>query len=287
MSVDTTVAVLGTGTMGAPMARRLAAAGATVRAWNRTAARAMALAEHGVTVAADPAGAVRGADVVLTMLADDEALRKVSAAVLPALAAGQLWVQCSTVSPAATAAAAALARDAGVHFVDAPVLGTRDPAERGALVVLAAGPDEVRGRTEALLAPLARSVRWVGQEPGAATALKLVVNHWVICMVGLLAETLALAEATGVTGEDFLGAIEGGPTGAPLARIKGDAMLADEHPPSFPLRLARKDLGLVRDAAGAMGLPTPLLDGVAEHFDTAIARGWGDEDMAAVHRTSR
>lgn len=281
--MEITVAVLGTGIMGAPMVRRLAAAGAHVRAWNRTGARAEALAGPGVPVAEDPASAVHGADAVLTMLADDAALRAVVAAARPALHRGLLWVQTSTVSPATMAELGDVASAAGVQFVDAPVLGTRRPAERGELVVLASGPDAARPATDALLEPLAQTIRWVG-DVGAGTALKLVVNHWIVGLVGLPAETLDVAAATGVGGAAFFDAIDGSAMAPPYVRLKGDATLAGEHPPSFPLRLAVKDVGVVRDALGAGG--PPVLEAVAARYEAALAAGHGDEDLAAVARVT-
>lgn len=133
--------------------------------------------------------------------------------------------------------------------------------------MLASGPDAARPATGALLEPLARTARWVG-EAGAGTALKLVVNHWIVGHVGLLAETLDVVDGSAV---------------APAyARLKGEAMLAGEHPPSFPLRLAVKDIGLVQDAVAAAGLPAPLLDAVAARYEAALAAGHGDEDLAAL-----
>lgn len=147
--------------------------------------------------------------------------------------------------------------------------------------MLASGPDAARPATGALLEPLARTARWVG-EAGAGAALKLVVNHWIVGLVGLLAETLDVADATGVGGAAFLDAVDGSAVAPAYARLKGEAMLAGEHPPSFPLRLAVKDIGLVQDAVAAAGLPAPLLDAVAARYEAALAAGHGDEDLAAL-----
>jgi 3-hydroxyisobutyrate dehydrogenase len=140
------IAVLGTGTMGAPMARNLAAAGHEVTAYNRSREKAEPLADDGVTVAGDPAAAVRGAEVVVTILADGAAVEAVMGDAVDALEDGAVWAQMSTVGLEATERLVALAREHGVAIVDAPVLGTKAPAEQGALIVLAAGPAEARER---------------------------------------------------------------------------------------------------------------------------------------------
>src|SRR4051812_1542717 len=141
-----TVAVLGTGTMGAPMAVNIARAGQTVRAWNRTAAKAEGL--DGVEAAATVAEAVEGADLVVTMLADGDAVEQVAREALPAMGDGTVWLQMSTVGIEATERLALLAQERGVEFVDAPVIGTKQPAEQGKLTVLASGPREARERAK-------------------------------------------------------------------------------------------------------------------------------------------
>src|SRR4051794_7264497 len=135
--MDKTIAVLGTGTMGAPMARNLADAGFEVRAWNRTAERAEGL---GATVCDDPAAAVDGAPLVMTMLSDGDAVQAVAADMLDAFADGAIWIQASTVGIEATETLMRTAAERGVAFVDAPMLGTKQPAEEGRLTVLASGP---------------------------------------------------------------------------------------------------------------------------------------------------
>ncbi|HLL57096.1 MAG TPA: NAD-binding protein [Rubrobacteraceae bacterium] len=127
---------------------------------------------------------------------------------------------------------------------------------------------------------------WLG-EAGAGSSLKLVTNNWIVGLLGTLAETVALAEAVGVDPSQFLQAIEGGPLGVPYAQIKGQMMIGKEFPTSFSAKLARKDAGLVLEAAGASGLRLPLTEAVAAHFDEAINAGHGEEDMAAIYQTAR
>jgi 3-hydroxyisobutyrate dehydrogenase len=281
MSSLPTVAVLGTGIMGAPMARNLSAAGFPVRAWNRSGEKAAPLAEHGAAVAGSPAEAADGAEIVLTMLADTDA---VLASVDAALDGPDSWVQMSTVGIEGTERCAALAAQRGVAFVDAPVLGTKQPAEDGKLVVLASGPAAERERLEPLFDAVGARTMWLG-EAGAGTRLKLVANSWVLTLVEGLAETITLAEGVGVAPESFLEAISGGLMDCGYAHLKGKAMIERSFEPAFALRLAAKDVRLVEDAGRRHELELPLHAAIAARFAEGVERGNGDLDMAATFLT--
>ncbi len=176
----TTVAMLGTGTMGAAMARNLIGKGFVVQAWNRTPARAEQIT--GATVASTPADAVRGAEVIVTILTDGPTVAGVITEAAPGLAAGQVWAQMSTVGVKATSELVELAAAHGLAYVDAPVLGTRQPAEAGALTVLAAGAPEVRPLVDPVFDAVGSRTVWLADDPAgaAATRLKLVANTWVL-----------------------------------------------------------------------------------------------------------
>lgn len=284
-----TIALLGTGTMGAAMGRNLLGAGFAVRAWNRTSSKAQPLAERGAIVAASPAEAAGGAGILLTMLADGEAVEAAVAGPSGALAAlgdGAVWVQSSTVGLDDTERLARLARQHGVGFVDAPVIGTRQPAEKGELTVLASGPEPALQRCKPVFDAIGSRTIWLG-EAGAGTRLKLVVNTWITGLVATLASTIALASALGVDPEQFLSTIEGGPTGPPYARMKGDLMAAGEYPTSFKVTLAAKDVRLALEAAAEHGADLPLLRVIADLFRGAIKRGLGEADMAAIYEATR
>jgi 3-hydroxyisobutyrate dehydrogenase len=286
MLENTTVAVLGTGIMGAAMARNLLAAGMDVHVWNRTPEKADPLAADGAAVAASPAEATEGAEFMITMLSDTAAVEDaVGEGELSALGEGGVWIQTSTLGMEGSARLAKMASQHGVAYVDAPVLGTRQPAEQGQLIVLASGPEGVRERCAPLLDAIGSTTLWLG-EAGAGTRLKLVVNNWIVGLVGVLAETVAFARGIGVEPERFLETIEGGPLGLPYAHIKGNMMIEDEFPTSFSLALARKDAGLVLEAADAQGLSLAITEAVAGRFDEALEAGHGDEDLAAVYRVS-
>jgi len=273
------VAVLGTGTMGAPMATNVAAAGMTVRAWNRTREHAQGL--EGVEALDTPAEAVDGADLVVTMLADGEAVEEVARQAIDSFPADAAWLQMSTVGIAATERLARLADEHGTAFVDAPVLGTRQPAEQGQLVVLASGPNDARERAKPVFEAVGSRTVELGAA-GEGTRLKLVANAWIAALVSGLAETIAFAEAIGVDPRAFLDAIEGGAMGPPYAQLKGKMMIEGEYPQAFALSLLRKDVGLVLEAAERHGFDAPLAKLVADLADRAIAAGHGDDDMAAI-----
>jgi 3-hydroxyisobutyrate dehydrogenase len=273
------VAVLGTGIMGAPMARNLATAGHEVRAWNRSPEKAQGI--DGVEPAADIAEAVRDADVVVTMLSDAGAVEAVVREALPALD-GRVLVQMSTIGPEATGRLAEQVE----AFVDAPVLGTKAPAEEGKLIVLASGPEDVRERVAPVFDAVGAKTVWLG-EAGAGSRLKLVLNTWLLALTEGLAEAIALAEALGVDPQTFLDTIDGGPMGAPYANFKGKLMIERDFPPSFPLELALKDARLALAAADEQGLRLPVLEAVAEQMRRADEAGHGREDMAATIHASR
>ena len=283
---NATVAVLGTGIMGAAMARNLLAAGMEVRVWNRSRGKAQPLTESGAKVADSPAGAAEGADFLITMLPDAGVVEEVVGArggPLSVLAEGGVWLQTSTVGIEGNERLEKIAAEHGVAYVDAPVLGTKQPAEQGQLVVLASGPEEVRERSQPVFDAVGGETLWLGGA-GAGSRLKLVVNNWIVGLLGVLAETVAFAEATGVDPARFLEVIDGGPLGLPYAQLKGRMMIEEEFPASFSLRLARKDAGLVLEAAEMHGVPLTIAEAVAARFDEAACAGHGEEDMAAVYR---
>jgi 3-hydroxyisobutyrate dehydrogenase len=166
-------------------------------------------------------------------------------------------------------------------FVDAPVLGTKQPAEEGKLVILASGPDDAQERARPVFEAIGQRTTWLG-EAGQGSKLKLVVNNWILAVVEGVAETFALADALGLDGNLFLETIKGGGVDIPYAHAKGTQILARSFPPSFPLRLAEKDARLVLEAAAAAGQAMPLTETVRAQFRRAIELGHGEEDMIAT-----
>ncbi|MGI5239177.1 NAD(P)-dependent oxidoreductase [Dactylosporangium sp. CA-139066] len=278
-----TLAVLGTGIMGAAIARNWLRAGHDLRVWNRTRATAEPLAADGAVVAGSPADAVRGADPVVTMLFDADSVAEVMRAAAPGLAPGTLWLQLSTVGADGADALAALAGELGLVYVDAPVLGTRAPAEQGKLNVLASGPENARARVEELAAPIAAKVTWLG-EAGRGSRAKLVVNSWVVTSVAALAQSVALADALGV---DFLSLISGGALDMPYAQVKAPLMRERGYPPAFPASGAAKDARLVGELAAREGVDGSVAEAARALYEEVVARGFADADMAAVYEAVR
>ena len=275
------VTVLGTGAIGYGMATSLLRNGIATTVWNRTRAKAEPLADLGATVADDPVTAVKGADVVVTALFDADADAAVMAQALPAMAPGAVWVQSSTIGATGTARLAALADEHGVPFVDAPVLGTRKPALAGKLVVLASAPPEVRPLVQPVLDAIGTRTVWVADEPGPASRLKLVANAWIATLTAGVGQSIALAQAWGLDPQLFLDAIDGGQPDSPYAHIKGAAMMSGDFDPQFELAGLRKDLTLIAADARTAGVPTDLVDALAQAYATAAGTG-APRDIAAV-----
>ena len=181
---------------------------------------------------------------------------------------------------------AELATRSHLRFVDAPVSGSKEPAERGELIVLAGGAPELEVRVKPVLEAIGRRTVWLG-EVGAGTRAKLAMNAWVTGVVALLAETVTLSEALDLDPRLFLDLLKGGPSDSPYAQLKGKAMIEGQVAPSFSLRLAHKDLRLIVEAVRAAGASLPVLAAIEEKFDRAERQGHGDEDLASVIAADR
>ena len=279
------VALLGSGIMGAGMGRSMLRAGLPLTVWNRTHTKAEALAAEGASVAATPADAVRDAQVIVTMLADGDTVAGTMAAAAPGVRAGQVWAQTSTVGVAALERLARFAREHDLIFVDSPVLGTRQPAEQGALTVFAAGPDEARPFAQPVFDAIGQKTRWLG-EAGTASRLKLVVNSWVLSVTTGAAEALALARGLDIDPRLFLQSVSGGPLDSPYLQTKAAAILEGDFSPSFTVALAGKDARLITEAAEAAGVRLDVAPAVAARFRRAAELGHAEQDMAATYFAS-
>jgi 3-hydroxyisobutyrate dehydrogenase len=282
------VAVLGTGIMGTGMAHSLLRTGLDVTVWNRSSGRAAPLAADGARVAGSPPEAVADADAVISILWDGNSVADVMADALPAAPDGVLWVQASTVSVHdADDMLAALADGCGARYVDAPVLGTRQPAEEGKLTVLAAGPEELRDPLAPVFGAIAARTVWVSERPGDGTRLKLVANSWVATIVAATAQSIALAEGLGLDPRGFLDMMRGSAVDAPYMHVKGQAIIAGQFAPSFAVDGAVKDTGLIAAAMRESGTDATLMEAVESQYRKASDAGYGSEDMAAVFRAFR
>jgi 3-hydroxyisobutyrate dehydrogenase len=280
---NATVAVLGAGIMGAAMARNLAAAGLTTRVWDRDTSATDPLADAGAVVAASARDAVRDAGVVLTMLPTAAAVESVifDGRLAEEFADGSVWAQMGTIGVEATKRVAdrLAAQRPGVMFVDAPVSGSKGPAEQGQLLILASGPAAAAGVVRPVFDVIGRKTVWLGAA-GRGSQVKLVVNAYLSMLVEGVAETMELADRLGISHPQLAEVIEGGPLDAPLADAKFHKMDRGDFAAEFPLEWAVKDVDLVIGAAG--GQPPPMLAALSGQWHAAVAAGYGRQDISAA-----
>jgi 3-hydroxyisobutyrate dehydrogenase len=277
------VAVLGMGAMGRGMAASALRAGIPVIVWDRRMEAARDLAGRGAQVAASAADAARQAGVVVTMVTDAEAVLSVARdqGMLAALAPGAVWVQMSTIGVAGTDAVVALAaaERPDVVLLDAPVSGSREPAERGELTIFASGPGEARSRVAPLFDALGQRTVWVGPA-GAGTRLKLVSNTWLAFANEAVSASVALARRLGLATGTVVDALGGAPLVSPWQAAKLQRIAEGEFSPQFALSLALKDVHLALQAAGDGRLE--VLACLAGEWQRAVDQGLGDQDLTVV-----
>jgi 3-hydroxyisobutyrate dehydrogenase len=277
------VAVLGTGIMGSAMARNLIAAKLHTTVWDRSPSATDPLAEAGADVAGSPREAVEGARVVITMLPTADVVNTIvfDAKAAEAFAGGAVWAQMGTIGLAATAefseTLSKLRPD--VLFVDAPVSGSKGPAEAGQLLILASGPSDASEVLAPAFSAIGRKTVWLG-EAGQGSRMKLVVNAYLAALIEGVAEALELADQLGVESSKLAEAIEGGPLDAPLADAKLHKMEQHDYAAEFPLEWALKDVDLALAAAGADRLP--MLAALSQQWRAAVDAGHGRQDVSAV-----
>ncbi len=285
MTSQPAIAFLGLGRMGQPMAMNLVRAGFRVRVWNRTLSRTRDFAAAGGIPAASPADATRGADIVITMLADGPAVRSAMdrpEGGLDGAGPGQTWVQMSTVGAQWTSRLAGLAAAHKVSYVDAPVSGSEGPARTGDLVILASGPAAVRDRLAPVFAALGRATVWLG-EAGAGSRAKLVLNNMLVDLVEATAEALTFARGLDLDPADIVELLRQTPLGSPYVIQKASTMLAGDFRPAFALKHAVKDADLAVDAAHDSDMTLALTEALLPRWRQAASAGHAEEDLAAVY----
>ncbi|MFE1297816.1 NAD(P)-dependent oxidoreductase [Streptomyces sp. NPDC058731] len=280
------VGFIGLGVMGQPMALRLAAAGTPLTVWNRTPSRAEPLRAAGATVADDAAAVFAGADAVLLMLADETAVDAVLARHTPDFAArvaGRIVVHMGTTSPEYSHTLEAEVRAAGGRYAEAPVSGSRVPAEQGRLVALLAGEEAAVSAVRPLLAPMCGQTFVCGAAPNALL-MKLAVNLFLITQVTGLTEAFHFAGRHGLDPALFLDVLDAGPMASSVSRMKAPKLLAGDFGVQAAALDVLKNNRLIAEAARARGLASPLLDACHALFEETVALGHGGADMVAVLR---
>lgn len=282
-----TVGFAGIGIMGAPMAGRLLDAGVPLTVWSRRAEACAELVAQGATVASDPEALFATCDTVILMLRDEVATDAVLGRGTDAFAArvaGHRIVVMGTNSPAYSTALETEVRAAGGAYLEAPVSGSRVPAERGELVVMLAGADAAAlDEMGTLLAPLGKAVVRCGTVPGALRT-KIAVNHYMMAMVAALAESLTAARVAGVDLASVVEVLEASPMDSPIGRVKAAKVVAGDESAQAAISDVVKNCGLVLDAAREAGAVTPIMDVVAELYERTAASGYGAADMVAIAR---
>ena len=281
------VGMIGLGLMGKPMAVNLVKAGFSVVVWNRTRSKADDLVRAGARLAGTPREAAASSDVLVTMVSDPPALEEVlwgAGGALEGLRRGSTYVDSSTVAPSLARRIAAACAERGVEFLDAPVTGGTWGAEKGELVFMVGG----KGETLEGVAPVlgAMGKRWFHLGPhGAGQTVKLAMNMILALQVGALAEALALVTTAGVPAERLVEVMQSSMGRSPLLDIKAPMILKRDYPPSFPLRLMHKDLGLAIELANQLGVPLPATAAAREVYNAVKGAAKNeDPDYAAVAR---
>jgi len=282
----TAVAFLGLGRMGAPMAARIAAAGHPLMVWNRTPRPERV--PDGATAAPTPREAAAGAEVIVTMVADGPALDAVvdgPDGILAGAPPGAILVDMSTIGPQAARAVAARAARAGVAFLDAPVSGSTPAARSGRLVAIAGGDADVLERARPVLATMTRAQLHLGAT-GAGATMKLALNAALAVTNQTIAETLALAERSGIARADAYDVLAAGALASPFVGYKREAFLDPEHAPvAFSIDLMAKDVDLALGVAGLAGVALPVVESVRAQLARARDAGLGERDLASVLET--
>ncbi len=281
----TNITFIGLGAMGKRMATRLLDAGYQLTVYNRTEGPGAELEALGARLADSPAAAVAGADLVISMLTDDDASMSVwmdpETGVLAGIQADTIAITSSTLTPAYVQVLAGALEQKGVAFLDAPVIGTRPHAEAGQLTYLVGGEAAILAQVQPVLAAMGAHVHHIGGH-GMGMMMKLVVNALFANQVAALGEALTVLEGVGISQAAAVALFNGLPITSPVAQRVGQLMLAGGFSPNFPIDLVAKDVRYYTDMGAEAGVQTPLLSGVQKVFEAAAAEGLGDSDIAGI-----
>lgn len=278
------VGLIGLGLMGSPMAKNLLKAGFPLTVWNRTGERAQKLGQEGAKVASSPGEVAAEADVLITIVSDPPALEQVvygADGALSALKKGSVFVDSSTVSPALARRIAKSCAERGVDFLDAPVTGGTWGAEKGELVFMIGGKQEVLARVEPVLQAIGKRFFLLGPN-GAGQTVKLAMNMILALQVEALAESLELVSRAGVPGERLIEVMQSSMARAPVLDVKAPMIMKRDFAPSFPLRLMHKDMGLAMDLAKEIGVELPACAAAYKAYSSVKAAAKTDVDYAAI-----
>jgi len=276
-----TVSVLGLGAMGHAFATNIIKNNFTLKVWNRSEEKGKDLVKKGATLATTPAQAVEDSEVVILMLADADSTVEVIKQTIDALAEKAIVVQMGTIGVEATEQLNQYLKEnrPDIGFIDAPVSGTKKPAEMAQIAILASGDSSLQSQIEPVFAAISKGTHWLG-DVGAGSAMKLVVNSWLIGLVQSLAESHCLAKQLGFSPETLWSVLEGGPLAAPYAKTKLEMIEEGDYPPQMQLKWALKDATLAAKAGGEAQMPN--LNSITSLWQAAVDAGLGDKDLSVI-----
>jgi 3-hydroxyisobutyrate dehydrogenase-like beta-hydroxyacid dehydrogenase len=280
------IGFMGLGIMGTPMAANLLKAGYPVTVYNRSPEKVRPLVREGAGQAASPQALAEAAEVIIVMVTGPEALHELvwgPQGAGPALNANKVFINMSSVAPSCTRELAAQLEPTGVTFIDAPVSGTKKPAEEGTLLILAGGPEDKVKALEPLLLAMGKKVIYCGAA-GQGSMMKMFINLLLGLMMEGFAEVLNFGRAGGLSEEAMLDTVFSGPLNCGLFQMKAPNLQHRTYPTAFPLKHMTKDVKFIVDTAYDLGAAVPVAQTLLTVYRTGVARGWGDEDISAIAR---
>jgi 3-hydroxyisobutyrate dehydrogenase-like beta-hydroxyacid dehydrogenase len=280
------IGFMGLGIMGAAMAGNLLKAGFPVMVYNRSREKAEPLGGQGATIAAHPRDLAEKTDIIIAMVTGPEALDELlwgEDGAAESFDVDKTFINMSTVSPRYTRELAQEIEPTGVTFIDAPVSGTKQPAEQGTLVILMGGPREKLPELEPVFLAMGKKVIYCGGV-GQGSMMKMFINLLIGVMIEGFAEILNFGRLGGLSMEAMLDTVASGAMNSPMFQVKGANMQKKEHPTAFPLKHLTKDLKFLVDTAYELKAPVPAAQTLLHLFEVGVARGWGDEDISAIAR---
>ena len=280
------VAWLGTGIMGSPMAANLAAAGFSLSVWNRSSSN-LAL-PHGASAVHSVADALSGADMVFAMVSDPSAAQQLAldeGGVATHIRPNQMYVDCSTIDPSTVRTIEHAITARGAKYMEAPVAGSKGPAEQGALIFMCGGDRSVFNEVQPLLDVMGKKSVFMG-EAGSAAKAKAINNMLMSSMLEAYSEALSLTESSGISMEDMRDVIDNGAMACPMYKLKGASMQAGEYQTAFPLKHAQKDMRIALGLADEYEQACPVAAAANQQYIAARRSGHAEKDFSAVHTQS-
>lgn len=277
------IGFIGLGIMGSRMATNLQKAGHELVVYNRTPEKAEALVEAGAQLAPSPSEAVKDVDVVITMLSTPSVVRQTAEEFLPVMKPRAFWVDVSTVNPSFSREMAELSAEYGVKFVDAPVAGSKAPAENGELLFLAGGTEEELTQVAPLLDVMGKKTLYLGK-PGNGANVKMLINLMLAQSMATFSEAIALGKGMGLGEEQLLNILTATPVVSPVMGLLKERLLAGNFDVNFPLKWIHKDIMLALDTASELSVPMPSLEQTEALYKNALDDELGDLDFSAIYK---